>query len=78
MYLEYVIGGGEMKIDPSNMEAIMECLVATTISEVGSMIREEKYLRKFIASISVVATLLHSITTSGKIFQCEKGQHKYF
>ena len=69
VYLGYVVGGGELKIDPSKMEAIMKWLVPTNVSEVRSFIGAEKYLRKFIASFSMVAAPLHSMKTSGKSFQ---------
>ena len=61
MYLGYiVIGGGELKIDPSNMEAIMKWAVLTNVTEVQSIIGATQYLRKFIASFSVVETPLHA------------------
>jgi hypothetical protein len=78
VYLGYVIGGGELKIDPAKMEAIMKWLVPTNVSEVRSFIGVTQYLRKFIASFSVVATPLHAITTSGKSFQWGKGQQRAF
>jgi len=68
VYLGYVIGGGEMKIDPSKMEVIMKWSVPTNVSEVRGFIGATQYLRKFIALFSVVATPLHAITTSGKSF----------
>ena len=60
VYLGYVIGGGELKIDPSKMEAIMKWLVPTNITEVRSFIGATQYQRKFIASFSVVETPLHA------------------
>jgi len=36
--LVYVIGGGELKIDLENMEAIMKCLVPKNVIEVRSFI----------------------------------------
>ncbi len=74
MYLWYVIGGGEFKIDIAKMEAVMKWLVPTNVFEIGSFIGETQYLKKFIASFSMVAALLHAITTSGKSFQWGKGQ----
>jgi len=68
VYLGYVIGRGELKIDPSKIEAIMKWPMPTNVIEVRSFIGEAQYLRKFIALFSVVATLLHAITTSGKSF----------
>eukprot|EP00253_Pinus_taeda_P019492 PITA_19492 len=74
VYLGYVIGGGQLKIDPANMEAIMKWFVPTNVSIVRSFVAATQYLRKFITSFSTVAALLHAITTSGKTFQWGKGQ----
>jgi hypothetical protein len=62
VYLGYVIGGGELKIDPTKMEAIMKWPVPTNVTEVRSFVGETQYLWKFIASFSVVAAPLHTIT----------------
>jgi hypothetical protein len=58
VYLGYVISGGELKIYPTKMEAIMKWPVPTNVIEVRSFVGETKYLWKFIASFSVVATPL--------------------
>jgi len=50
VHLGYVIGGGELKIDPSKMEAIMKWPMPTNVFEVRSSIGAAQYLRKFIAS----------------------------
>lgn len=76
VYPEHVIGGGEFKIDPSNMEAIMKWSVPTNVSNIRSFIGASSYLRKFIASFSLVVAPLHAITASGKSFQWGKGRQK--
>lgn len=73
-----MIGGGELKIDPSKMEAIMKWSMPTNVFEVKSFIGAAQYLRKFITSFSVVAAPLHTITASGKSFQRGKGQQRAF
>jgi hypothetical protein len=40
VYLRYVINGGELKIDPAKMEAIMKWLVPTNVTEVRSFFGE--------------------------------------
>ena len=45
---------------------------------VMSFIGPTQNLRKFIASFSTVAALLHTITTNGKSFQWGKGQQRDF
>ena len=66
MYLGHVIGGGEMKIYPAKMEAIIKWAMPTNVSKVRSLIGATQYLRKFIASYSAIGAMLHSITVSGK------------
>ena len=73
-YLGYVIGGGELKIDPSKMKATMKWSVPTNVSEVRSFIGVAQCLRKFITSFSTIATPLHAIIASGKSFQWGNGQ----
>jgi hypothetical protein len=38
VYLGYVIDGGELKIDPAKMEAIMKWSVPTNVTEVRSFV----------------------------------------
>jgi hypothetical protein len=73
-----VIGGVEIKIYPTKMEAIMKWPILTNVTEFRSFFGEEQYLWKFIASFLVVVEPLHTIITSGKSFQWEKNQHKFF
>jgi hypothetical protein len=79
VYLGYVIGGSELRIDPIKMEAIMKWSVPTNVIEVRIFVGATQYLRNFIASFSIVAATLHAITTSGKSFQSQgKNQQKVF
>jgi hypothetical protein len=45
-----VIGGGELKIDLTKMEAIIKWSIPTNITKVRSFVGETQYLWKFIAS----------------------------
>ena len=76
MYLGYVIGGGELKIGPAKMEAIIKRLMPTNVSKIRSFVGETQYLRKLIPSFSTVATPLNAITTSDKSFHWGKGQQR--
>jgi hypothetical protein len=69
VYSGYVIGGGELNIDPTKMEAIMKWPVPINVTEFRSFFGETQYLQKFIASFLAVAAPLHTITMSGKSFQ---------
>jgi hypothetical protein len=40
VYFRYVIGGGELKIDPTNMETIMKWKLPTNFTEVRSFFGE--------------------------------------
>jgi len=68
MYLKYVIGRGELKIEPPMMKAIMKWLVPINVYEVKNFVGVTKYLRKFVTLFSIVATPLHPIIVSGKRF----------
>lgn len=46
-----MIGGGELKIDPTEMEAIMNFSLPTHVFNIRSFIGVTRYLNKFIASI---------------------------
>ena len=76
VYLGYVIGGGEMKIDPSKLEAIMKWSVPTNVSKVISFFGAAQCMRKFIASFSMVVAPLHTIIASGKSFHWGKGYQR--
>jgi hypothetical protein len=78
VYWGYVIGGGDLKIDPSNIEAIMKWEIPKNVYEVRIFVRATQHLRKFIASFSVVAAPVHTITASGKSFLWGKNQQKAF
>jgi hypothetical protein len=41
VYLGYLVGGGDLKIDPVKMEAIIKWLVSTIVNEVRSFVGEE-------------------------------------
>jgi len=65
VYLGYVNYGGELKIDPTKIKAMMEWSIHTNYFEVNIFIEITQFLRKSIASFSTVAALVHAIT-SGK------------
>jgi len=47
--LGYVIGGGELKIDPMKMEAIIKSSIATNVTDVRSFVGAGQYLLKFVS-----------------------------
>jgi hypothetical protein len=68
VYLGYVIGGGEIKIYPTNMEAIIKWSVPTNVTEVWIFVGETQFLWKFIAFFSMIDAPLHTITAGSKSF----------
>jgi hypothetical protein len=68
VYFGYVIDGGELKIYPTKMEAIMKWSIPTNITKVRSFFGETQYLQKFISSFLLVAAPLHAIKYNGKSF----------
>jgi hypothetical protein len=56
----------------------MKWPIPTDFTKVRSFVGATQHLWKFIASFSVIATPLHTITASGKSFMCGKNQHNSF
>jgi hypothetical protein len=78
VYLGYVIGGSELKIDHANMEAIMKCSIPTNCTKFRSFVGVAKYFQNFIDSFLAVVAPLHKITSGSKSFQWGKNQQKSF
>ena len=66
VYLGHIVGGGELKIDPSMVEVIMNWPTPKTITEVRSFIVAQ-YWRNFIANFSSIAAPLHALTSVNKV-----------
>jgi hypothetical protein len=66
VYLGYVIGGGELKIDAMNMEVIIKWLTHTNVARFRSFMGASWSLHKFIKSFLVVATPFHEIIDNDK------------
>ena len=62
-YLGYIIGGGEMKIDPSKVEVIVNWPKPKFATEVRSFFGAVQYWRKFIVNFSLIASPLHLLTS---------------
>jgi hypothetical protein len=78
VYFGYVIIGGELKINPTNMDTIIKWIVTTNVNEIGIFVEVSQYLQKFILSFLVVVEPLHAIAISGKSFSWGKDHHKFF
>ena len=67
-YLGHIVGGGELKIDPSKVEVIVNWPKPKSATEVRSLLGGAQYWRKFIANFSLIAAPLHALTGLNKVF----------
>jgi hypothetical protein len=56
VYLGYIVGGGELRIDPSKVEAITKWSKPNNVTEVRSFLGAIQYWRKFIPNFSFIAS----------------------
>ena len=68
VYLGHIVGGGELKIDPSKVDFIVNFPTPKSVKEVTSFLGATQYWRKFIANFSSIAALLHALTSVKKVF----------
>ena len=68
VYLGHIFGGGELKIYPYKVEAIMNWPKPNTLIEVRSFLGATQYWRKFIANFSSIIAPLHALTSVKKVF----------
>eukprot|EP00253_Pinus_taeda_P008076 PITA_08076 len=68
-YLGHIVGGGELKIDPSKVVVIMNWPKPKSATEVRSLLGAAQYWRKFISNFSSIAAPLHALTGLNKVFQ---------
>jgi hypothetical protein len=78
IYLGHIVGGGELKIDPSKVKVILEWPKSNNVTEVRSFLGAAQYWRKFIANFSSIAAPLHAVTSVKQVFQWGGKKHKAF
>jgi hypothetical protein len=78
IYLGHIVGGGELKIDPSKVKVILEWPKPNNVTEVRSFLGATQYWRKFIANFSSIAAPLHAVTRVKQVFQWGGKQQKDF
>jgi hypothetical protein len=69
IYLGHIVGGGELKIDPSKVKVILEWPRPSNVTEVRIFLGATQYWRKFIANFSSIAAPLHAVTSVKQVFQ---------
>jgi hypothetical protein len=78
IYLGHIVGGGELKIDPSKVKVILEWPKPNNVTEVRSFLGATQYWRKFISNFSSIAAPLHAVTSVKEVFQWGGKQQKAF
>jgi len=68
VYLGHIVGGGELKIDPSKVEVILKWPKPSTITEVRSFLGAAQYWRNFIVNLPYIVAPLHALTSVKKVF----------
>jgi hypothetical protein len=75
-FLGHVISKDGLAIDPSKIEAVLDWLPPTTVTEIRSFLGLAGYYRKFIQDFSRIATPLTQLTKKGVPFvwsaQCQE------
>jgi hypothetical protein len=69
IYLGHIVGGGELKIDPSKVKVILEWPKPSNVTEVRIFLGAAQYWRKFIANFSSIAAPLNAVTSVKQFFQ---------
>ena len=78
VYLGHIVGGGELKIDLSKVEVILNFPKPNTVTEVRSFLGATQYWRNFIANFSSIATPLHALISIKKVFHLGDLKRKQF
>jgi hypothetical protein len=78
VYLGHIVGGGELKIDPSKVKVILDWPKPNNVTEVRSFLGAAQYWRKFIANFSSIAVPLHAMTNIKQVFQWGGKQQFFF
>lgn len=78
VYLGHIVGHGQLKIDPSKVEAIVNWPKPTSVTKVHSLLGVVHYWRRFIVNFSIIAAPLHTLISVKKVFQWGGKQQKFF
>ena len=72
VYLGYIVGGGELKIDPSKVEVILNWPKPNNVAGVRIFLGASQYWMNFIVSFSFIPSPLHDLISVNKVFQWEE------
>lgn len=78
VYLGHIIGGGELKIDPSKVSVIVNWPIPKSVTKVRSFLGATHYWRKFIVNFYSIAAPLHALTNMKFVFHWGGKEQKTF
>jgi hypothetical protein len=78
MYIGHIVGGGQLKIDPSKIDVIVNWHEPKSVTKIQSFLGVVKYWRRFISNLSFIASLLHALTSVKNTFQWGGKKKKAF
>jgi hypothetical protein len=78
VYLGHIVGGGQLKIDPSKIHVIVNWPEPKSVTEIQSFLGEVQYWRRFISNFSLIETPLHALINVKNNFQWGGKKQKYF
>ena len=76
VYLGHIVGGSELKIDPSKVDVILNWPSPKTVTEVRSFLGATQYWRKFSTNFSSIAAPLHALTSVKKVLSGEENKKR--
>jgi hypothetical protein len=78
VYLGHIVGGGQLKIDRSNIHVIVNWPELKSVTEIQGFLGEVQYWRRFISNFSLIETPLHALINVKNNFQWGGKKQKYF
>jgi hypothetical protein len=68
VYLGHIVGGGQLKIDPSKIDVIVNWPEPKSVTKIRRFLGAIQYWRIFIPNISFIAAPLHALTSVKNTF----------
>jgi hypothetical protein len=78
VYLGHIVGGGQLKIDPSNIHVIVNWPELKSVTEIQGFLGEVQYWRRFMSNFSLIETPLRALINVKINFQWGGKKQKYF
>jgi hypothetical protein len=78
VYLGHIVGGGELKINPSKIDVIVNWAKPKSVTEIQIFSDAFQYWRRFISNFSFIASPLHALTSVKNTFHWGGKQEKDF